>query len=118
MYANRPNGDNLLTDLDIQNEAFLRSTDLPRTKMSMLCVLASLFPPQREQKWSDGLGQLWQPVAFDAVPSPKDYVSFLYIDLAFLALRFTEILTRSALGMFYSNHVFSIECRIVLDTQR
>nr|XP_031828068.1 venom acid phosphatase Acph-1-like [Nomia melanderi]XP_031828078.1 venom acid phosphatase Acph-1-like [Nomia melanderi]XP_031828087.1 venom acid phosphatase Acph-1-like [Nomia melanderi]XP_031828093.1 venom acid phosphatase Acph-1-like [Nomia melanderi] len=42
------------------NTVFGISSDYDRTKMSLQLVLASLFPPNREQKWNPQLN--WQPI--------------------------------------------------------
>lgn len=47
-----------------------RSTDYKRTKMSVELVLASLYPPKNEQKWSK---VEWQPIPYDYLPLDKDY---------------------------------------------
>lgn len=39
-----------------------RSTDMDRTKMSLLLVLAALFPPHTDQTWNSELN--WQPIPF------------------------------------------------------
>lgn len=49
-----------------------RSTVTDRTKMSLLLVLASLFPPTEEFMWNAGLD--WQPIPFNT----SDYDKVLY----------------------------------------
>lgn len=49
-----------------------RSTDFNRTKMSLLLVLASLFPPKGIEVWKFGLN--WQPVPYNYAPMDKDKV--------------------------------------------
>lgn len=39
-----------------------RTTDTPRTKMSLQLVLAGLWPPKRFQKWDPILN--WQPIPY------------------------------------------------------
>ncbi|KAG5895628.1 hypothetical protein JTB14_017737 [Gonioctena quinquepunctata] len=48
------------------------STDYNRTKMSLQLVLAGLFPPRREDMFSDDF--FWQPVPFNYLPRPEDKV--------------------------------------------
>ncbi|KAJ8664795.1 hypothetical protein QAD02_006457 [Eretmocerus hayati] len=47
-----------------------RSTDYERTKMSLQLVLASLYPPQKEQIWNPQLN--WQPIPTVYVPRNQD----------------------------------------------
>ncbi|XP_014238436.1 venom acid phosphatase Acph-1-like [Trichogramma pretiosum] len=42
------------------------STDFTRTKMSLLMVLAGLYPPKDKQVWIDGID--WQPIPFFTMP--------------------------------------------------
>ncbi|XP_043470507.1 venom acid phosphatase Acph-1-like [Leptopilina heterotoma] len=51
-----------------------RSTDVPRTKMSLQLVLSGLFPPTRKQEWNRNLP--WIPVDFEFVPFEKDSLLF------------------------------------------
>ncbi|KAL1501072.1 hypothetical protein ABEB36_006470 [Hypothenemus hampei] len=51
-----------------------RSTVTERTKMSMLLVLAGLFPPDSELQWEEQLGTIWQPIPY----STYDYDKVLY----------------------------------------
>lgn len=51
-----------------------RSTDVPRTKMSLQLVLSGLFPPTRKQEWNHNLP--WIPVDFEFVPFEKDSLLF------------------------------------------
>ncbi|ENN80100.1 hypothetical protein HUJ04_013057 [Dendroctonus ponderosae] len=47
-----------------------RSTVANRTKMSMLLVLASLFPPTGELVWNEDL--LWQPIPYNTFDNDKE----------------------------------------------
>lgn len=75
-YGTDRNGKRLLSDLYLDDEIAIRSTDLPRTKMTILTALAALYPPVPEQQWDSEMGQIWQPVPYTAVPSPDDYLRF------------------------------------------
>ncbi|KAF7279865.1 hypothetical protein GWI33_006671 [Rhynchophorus ferrugineus] len=46
-----------------------RSSDYNRTKMSLLLVLAGLYPPRNDQVWSS---LLWQPIPYNYVPRSQD----------------------------------------------
>lgn len=49
-----------------------RTTDYSRTKMSLLLVLAGLFPPKSIQKWNYDLN--WQPIPITYVPWTEDNI--------------------------------------------
>ncbi|KAF7283259.1 hypothetical protein GWI33_001085 [Rhynchophorus ferrugineus] len=46
-----------------------RSTNVTRTKMSILAVFAGLFPPTEDLLWNQNL--LWQPITYDLVAYDK-----------------------------------------------
>lgn len=48
------------------------STDYDRTKMSLLLVLAGLWPPASTQQWNQFIS--WQPIAINYKPKADDYV--------------------------------------------
>ncbi|KAJ3664726.1 hypothetical protein Zmor_000274 [Zophobas morio] len=52
--------------------AYARSTQYPRTKISLQLVLAALFPPEGALVWNKNLK--WQPIAFDYWPMRNDHV--------------------------------------------
>ncbi|XP_053616563.1 prostatic acid phosphatase-like isoform X2 [Plodia interpunctella] len=52
------------------SDVYLRSTDLTRTKMTMLTALAAIYPPGRIN-WSDDIN--WTPVPYTTVPVKYDY---------------------------------------------
>lgn len=51
-----------------------RSTDVPRTQMSLQLVLAGLFPPSERQMWNSRLP--WLPVSTLSVPNDQDALLF------------------------------------------
>ena len=53
-------------------QMYVRSTDVNRCLMSAQSVLASLFPPEGDQKWDESLD--WQPVPVHTVPECCDHV--------------------------------------------
>ncbi|XP_053597176.1 venom acid phosphatase Acph-1-like [Microplitis demolitor] len=53
---------------------FGRSTDIPRTQMSLELVLAGLFPPTGKQIWNPHLP--WIPVSTVSVPNEQDSLLF------------------------------------------
>lgn len=61
---------------NVVTENLLRavSSDVPRTKMSLQLVLASLFPPRDAQKWNNRLN--WQPIPTYYLPSDKDTIFY------------------------------------------
>lgn len=72
------------------------STDMPRTKMSMQLVLASLFPPTNDDRWNWNLK--WQPIPYNYVSVLSDrtlgYSSYFcgnYIKKYNAALNTTEV---------------------------
>ncbi|XP_058801827.1 venom acid phosphatase Acph-1-like [Phymastichus coffea] len=48
------------------SEISVVSTSTERTKMSLLLVLAGLYPPKGKQVWKDELN--WQPIPIDSIP--------------------------------------------------
>lgn len=50
------------------------STASERTRMSLLLVLAGLFPPASSQKWHDSFN--WLPIPYNYQESSRDFVSF------------------------------------------
>ncbi|VVC98827.1 venom acid phosphatase Acph-1-like [Leptidea sinapis] len=71
-----PQGFGLLSSLYLQDEIYLRSTDKERTKMTAQMAMAALYPPETEQQWDEGLGKVWQPVPYTAVPLKEDYLRY------------------------------------------
>lgn len=57
-----------------------RSTVANRTKMSMLLVLASLFPPTGELVWNEEL--FWQPIPYNTFDNDKVGGGFVTTTLA------------------------------------
>ncbi|XP_051154899.1 venom acid phosphatase Acph-1-like [Leptopilina boulardi] len=55
--------DNFLGDIYLPEDIMARSTNFDRTKMSLLAVLAALYPPNKIQKWYQTLN--WQPIPID-----------------------------------------------------
>ncbi|KAH0568276.1 venom acid phosphatase Acph-1-like [Cotesia glomerata] len=53
---------------------FARSTDVPRTQMSLELVLAGLFPPTGQQIWNPDLP--WIPVTTVSMPNEQDSLLF------------------------------------------
>ncbi|KAL1512670.1 hypothetical protein ABEB36_002227 [Hypothenemus hampei] len=51
-----------------------RSTDRNRTKMSLLLVLAGLFPPECSERFESGLN--WQPVPYNYFPEKEDPILY------------------------------------------
>lgn len=43
--------------------------------MTIQVAMAAAYPPEPEQQWDEGLGKLWQPIPYKAVPLSEDYVS-------------------------------------------
>ncbi|XP_045521262.1 venom acid phosphatase Acph-1-like [Pieris brassicae] len=69
-------GYGLLSNIYLQDEIMLRSTDKERTKMTAQMAMAAVYPPDSEQQWDDGLGKVWQPVPYTAVPLKEDYLRY------------------------------------------
>ncbi|XP_052744723.1 venom acid phosphatase Acph-1 [Bicyclus anynana] len=69
-------GYGLLSSIYRQDEIALRSTDKNRTQMTALMAMAALYPPKVEQQWGEGLGKIWQPVPYTAVPLSQDYLRY------------------------------------------
>ncbi|XP_034836616.1 venom acid phosphatase Acph-1-like [Maniola hyperantus] len=66
----------LLSSIYLQDEIAVRSTDKERTKMTALMAMAAVYPPEIPQQWDEGLGKVWQPVPYTAVPLSEDYLRF------------------------------------------
>lgn len=69
-------GYNLLSKIYLQDEIAIRSTDKERTKMTAQLIMAAVYPPEVDQQWGEGLGKLWQPVPYTAVPLTEDYLRY------------------------------------------
>ncbi|CAH2020079.1 unnamed protein product, partial [Acanthoscelides obtectus] len=61
---------NFLGDFYLPDMVEALSTDYNRTKMSLELVLASLFTPNKDQMFENGL--YWQPVPYNYLPKNKD----------------------------------------------
>ncbi|XP_041969771.1 venom acid phosphatase Acph-1-like [Aricia agestis] len=71
-----PSGWKLLSQIYFQDEIMLRSTDKERTKMTAMMAMSALYPPAPEQQWDEGLGKVWQPVPYTAIPLSEDYLRY------------------------------------------
>ncbi|XP_068622981.1 venom acid phosphatase Acph-1-like [Battus philenor] len=80
-------GYKLLSNIYFQDEISVRSTDKERTKMTAQVAMAAVYPPEVEQQWDEGLGKIWQPVPYTAVPLSEDYLRY-YSNCK----RFTELM--------------------------
>ncbi|KAJ8721048.1 hypothetical protein PYW08_006513 [Mythimna loreyi] len=69
-------GHKLISNLYLRDEISIRSTDKERTKMTIQVAMAACYPPEPEQQWDEGLGKLWQPVPYTAVPLSEDYLRY------------------------------------------
>ncbi|XP_013171752.1 PREDICTED: venom acid phosphatase Acph-1-like [Papilio xuthus] len=69
-------GSKLLSNIYFQDEIAVRSTDKERTKMTAQMAMAAVYPPILEQQWDEGLGKVWQPVPYTAVPLSEDYLRY------------------------------------------
>lgn len=69
-------GSKLISNLYLRDEIAIRSTDKERTKMTIQVAMAAAYPPEPEQQWDDGLGKVWQPVPYTAVPLSEDYLRY------------------------------------------
>nr|QZP43468.1 histidine acid phosphatase Acph-1-like protein [Pseudoips prasinana] len=69
-------GAKLISNLYLRDEIAIRSTDKERTKMTIQVAMAAVYPPEPEQQWDEGLGKLWQPVPYSAVPLSEDYLRY------------------------------------------
>lgn len=69
-------GQNLISDLYLRDEIALRSTEKERTKMTIMIAMAAVYPPEAKQQWDEGIGKVWQPVPYTAVPLSEDYLRF------------------------------------------
>lgn len=54
-----------------------RSTEYPRTQMSLELLLAGLWPPVEDQIWNQALN--WQPIPFNSESKSKLEVSYYKI---------------------------------------
>ncbi|CAG5016988.1 unnamed protein product [Parnassius apollo] len=66
----------MLSNIYLQDEISLRSTDKERTKMTAEVAMAAVYPPEKPQQWDEGLGKVWQPVPYTAVPLREDYLRY------------------------------------------
>lgn len=64
---------NFLGDIWTPEVAYAQSTDVDRTKMSGMLVLAGLFPPSISQMWNEKIP--WLPVPLNYDKEELDYVS-------------------------------------------
>ncbi|KAJ2941088.1 hypothetical protein O0L34_g10321 [Tuta absoluta] len=71
-----PQGLDLISNLYLQEEISVRSTDKERTKMTALVAMAAAYPPQVEQQWDEDLGKVWQPVPYTCVPLSEDFLRY------------------------------------------
>ncbi|XP_014220480.1 venom acid phosphatase Acph-1-like [Trichogramma pretiosum] len=53
---------------------FARSTEYARAQMSLQLTLASLYPPQKHQKWHKSLN--WQPIPYSHAPLNNDVLLY------------------------------------------
>ncbi|KAI4459432.1 acid phosphatase-related [Holotrichia oblita] len=63
--------ENFLGDIYTSDIIQATSTDYDRTKMTVLLVLAGLFPPSRSQVWDDDLS--WIPIPYYFEKNEEDY---------------------------------------------
>ncbi|KRT82077.1 Phosphatase [Oryctes borbonicus] len=63
--------DSFLGDIYTPELVEATSTDFDRTKMTVLLVLAGLFPPAQSQMWDDGLS--WIPIPYYFEKAEHDY---------------------------------------------
>ncbi|CAH0591693.1 unnamed protein product [Chrysodeixis includens] len=69
-------GHKLISNLYLRDEIAIRSTDKERTKMTIQVAMAAAYPPEPEQQWDEGLGKVWQPIPYTAVPLSEDYLRY------------------------------------------
>jgi len=50
-----------ISELYLDSEILMRTTNIRRTHMSAAMVLAGMYPPKTYQKWSDS-ETVWQPI--------------------------------------------------------
>ncbi|KAH1007911.1 venom acid phosphatase Acph-1 [Dendroctonus ponderosae] len=72
--ALRERYNNFLGDYYVPDLVDARSTDRNRTKMSLLLVLASLFPPRYSEIWNAKLN--WQPIPYNYLPDTDDPIIY------------------------------------------
>lgn len=65
--------DSFLGDIYIPETVAAYSTDYERTKMTVLLVLAGLFPPSRSQTWNESIP--WMPIPYRYDKDRYDFVS-------------------------------------------
>lgn len=87
----------MLSKIYLQDEITVRSTDKERTKMTAQLAMAAVYPPEVDQQWDDGLGKLWQPVPYTAVPLAEDYVRFFFFIFSIFSIRIFSVKTLSFL---------------------
>lgn len=75
----------LLSKLYLRDEVQVRTTNFERTKMTALCVLAGLYPPEELQQWHPSL--MWQPIPYDTLPVETDDLHYWYNCPRYLWLR-------------------------------
>uniref|UniRef100_A0A1E1WMB7 acid phosphatase n=1 Tax=Pectinophora gossypiella TaxID=13191 RepID=A0A1E1WMB7_PECGO len=71
-----PQGLGLISNLYLQDDIAIRSTDKERTKMTALVAMAAVYPPEVEQQWDEGVGKVWQPVPYSAKPLAEDFLRY------------------------------------------
>ncbi|XP_052749812.1 venom acid phosphatase Acph-1-like [Galleria mellonella] len=69
-------GQNLVSNLYLPDEISIRSTDKDRTKMTIQVAMAAAYPPETEQQWDEGVGKVWQPVPYHALPLSEDFLRY------------------------------------------
>ncbi|XP_058790322.1 venom acid phosphatase Acph-1-like isoform X2 [Phymastichus coffea] len=61
---------NFLNDKYSSEDVYARSSENPRTRMTLQLVLAGLFPPTKELRWNPKLD--WMPIAYSYSPTELD----------------------------------------------
>ncbi|CAH2979949.1 unnamed protein product [Chilo suppressalis] len=69
-------GRKLVSNLYLYHEIAIRCTDKDRTKMTAQVAMSALYPPELEQQWDEGVGKVWQPIPYTAVPLKEDYLRY------------------------------------------
>ncbi|XP_035443469.1 venom acid phosphatase Acph-1 isoform X1 [Spodoptera frugiperda] len=69
-------GHKLISNIYRHDDIAIRSTEKERTKMTIQVAMAAAYPPEPEQQWDEGLGKVWQPVPYSAVPIAEDYLRY------------------------------------------
>lgn len=62
--------DAFLGKIYLPKDVMAMSTNVVRTKMSLLLVLAGLYPPVDEQNWNPAMH--WQPIPITYVTKPQE----------------------------------------------